>query len=414
MLSLNEKVANNKGEMVMQLILSILCLGILVPMTQAAHQASKQIPLFRAYPALGKKIPYINLGNFPTPIYKAEAFANRLNIKNFYIKRDDLSGLQIPNNTILPGGNKVRKLEFLLADALTFGASSVLTVGDAGSNHAMTTAAYAQHLGLKSFLMLAPQPPTAYTRRNLLLDVYFGADIRYFSSSAQRDVAITKLARDLNTQKQPLPYFIPIGGSNEIGSIGFINAAFELKEQIEAGIMPTPDIIYVTCGSTGMVAGLMIGLKIANISCTVIPVRVSMTAEHKKFLLLEILNKTAAYVHSHDTTVPLLHYTQEDVLIENNFIGPDYAAITQEASQAIELLFSTEGIKLDGTYTGKTLAAVISDAQQGKLGNKTILFWNSFSAGDYKSFTNKIDYKKLPKGLHFYFETQLQKLDQGY
>jgi len=374
-------------------------------------------PIFQAFPLLEKNIPHICLGAIPTPIQKAETLAKLLNIKNLYIKRDDQSGTKLPDGTQLPGGNKVRKLEFLLADALNFDATSVLTVGDAGSNHALATTIYAKQVGLKSIIMLSPQIPTAYTRRNLLLNLYFGADIRYFSSETERDVAITKLARECHKTNQPNPYFIPMGGSNEVGSIGFVNAAFELKEQILAGQITMPDIIYVTLGSAGMAAGLIVGLKAAGLPCKVIPVRISMTGAHavyKEWLLLQMLNKTAAYLHSSDKNFPKLNFTEKDIELENNFAGPGYAQITTETAQAIELLHTTEGIKLDGTYTGKTFAALVAHAKNQDLHDKTVLFLNSFSAGDYAQFTDKLDYKKLPKELHYYFEVPLQQLDKGF
>ncbi len=397
----------------MKLVKIASLLGILF-MAHAKTVNIQTIPLFKAFPMLEQKIPYIKLGTLATPLHNAEKLSAALGTKNLYIKRDDLSGTQLPDGTILPGGNKVRKLEFLLADALAFDATSVLTVGDAGSNHALATTIYAKQAGLKSIIMLAPQIPTGYARRNLLLDLYFGADIHYFGSEAQRDIAITKLARELNKNNHPVPYYIPMGGSNEVGNIGFVNAAFELKEQIEAGLMPMPDVIYITLGSTGMAAGIILGLKAANLPIKVVPVRISMTPEHKSWLLLEIINKTAAHLHACDNNFPLFKFTEKDIALENDFAGPQYAAITDETAAAIKLLCSTENIKLEGTYTGKTFAALVDHAQKGTLKNKTVLFWNSFSAGDYAQLTAKVDYKTLPKELHYYFTAPLQTLDQGF
>lgn len=397
----------------MNFIKSTVFIGVLMA-TSLQAETTSTLPLFTAFPRLAKELPHISLGSLPTPVYKAEKLAQLLHIKNLYIKRDDLSGTKLSDGTQEPGGNKVRKLEFLLAEALSFGAQSVLTLGDAGSNHALATTIYAKQLGLESIIMLSPQLPTAYAKRNLLLDLYFGADIRYFQSEANRDLAVTKLARDLNKANKPLPYFIPMGGSSEIGNVGFVNAAFELKEQIMAGQLPMPDVIYIALGTAGMTAGLILGLKAAQLPCKVIPIRISMTAEYKTWLLTQVLNKTATYLHEHDKTFPLFHFTEKDLNMDNDFAGPEYAAITPESSQAIELLSVTEGIKLDGTYTGKAFAALVDHAQKGEFSNKTVLFWNSFSAGSYEQFTKQVDYKKLPQQLHYYFETNLQPLDQGY
>lgn len=393
-------------------IISIV--GVFMAANTTTAEGQSKIPLFTAFPHLEKQLPHISLGSLPTPIHKAEKLAQLLNIKNLYIKRDDLSGTKLSDGTQEPGGNKVRKLEFILANALALNAKSVLTLGDAGSNHVLATTIYAKQLGLESIIMLSPQRPTAYARRNLLLDHFFGADIHYFSSEALRDVAVSKLARELNKAKKTLPYFIPMGGSNELGCIGFVNAAFELKEQIAAGLIPTPDIIYLALGTAGMTAGLMVGLKAAQLPCKVIPVRISMTAEYKIWLLEQMLNKTAAYLHTNDETFPELQFTQKEINLDNDFAGTGYAAITKEAALAIELLSKTEGIKLEGTYTGKAFAALVANAQKGDLANKTVLFWNSFSAGDYAQLTSKVDYKKLPQSLHYYFEGKLQPFDQGF
>lgn len=360
----------------------------------------KKLPLYEAYPLLEGVLRHETLGIFPTPIHHAVKLAQKLKIENLFIKCDNQSGDE------LPGGNKTRKLEFLLAAAKHQKATAVATIGDAGSNHALTTTVCAQQMGLKSIIMLTPQTPTAYTRRNLLLNLYFGADIRYFSSEQERDNAIRTL--------DPATYFIPLGGSNALGSIGFVNAAFELKQQINAGILPKPDIIYITLGSAGMAAGLMIGLKAAGLACSVIPVRVSMTPDYKEQVLLQMLETTTEYLQQLDRTFPKHEFTQKDLNIEHNFAGQNYAHITQEAAEAITLLHATEGIKLEGTYTGKTFAALIAHAKAHKLQNKTVLFWNSFSAGSYAHLTNQVSYKQLPSELHYYFTSALQPLDQGY
>ena len=128
------------------------------------------IPLFEQYPLLQEKLPYISLGEFPTPIQRLDQLGAKLKIGQLYIKRDDLSGK-------IQGGNKIRKLEFILGSALRSGAKEVITFGGAGSNHALATAIYAQQVGLKSISMLMPQPNANYVRRNLAMSHYYGAEL---------------------------------------------------------------------------------------------------------------------------------------------------------------------------------------------------------------------------------------------
>ena len=133
------------------------------------------IPLFEHYHLLAHKLPYVSLGEFPTPVQKLNQLGRQLGLDNLFIKRDDLSGK-------VYGGNKIRKLEFLLGDALRIGAKEVLTFGSAGSNHALATAIYARQLGLKSISMLVPQPNAHYVRRNLLMSYHCGAELHLYSN----------------------------------------------------------------------------------------------------------------------------------------------------------------------------------------------------------------------------------------
>ena len=233
------------------------------------------IPLFEQYPLLRERLSYISLGEFPTPVQKLEQLGVELDASQLYIKRDDLSGK-------LYGGNKPRKLEFILGSALRSGARDVITFGGAGSNHALATAIYARQAGLKSISMLMPQPNARYVRRNLLMSHYCGAELH--SCGAQLESVRNMLLVYLATIYQLLrcrlksgcfPKRIPPGGSSPFGVIGFVNAALELKEQIANSYMPEPEYIYVACGTMGTAAGLILGLRAANLKIRVVSVRVT-------------------------------------------------------------------------------------------------------------------------------------------
>lgn len=385
--------------------------GVFVSLVVAAQLGARELPLFKKFPALKQKLPHVSLGSFPTPIIKLDRLGAVYHMPHLYLKNDGMSGVMIDGKR-LPGGNKVRKLEFLLADAMAKKAHTIMTVGDAGSNHALATVIYSRMLGLPCEILLAPQIPTKYAQRNLLLDLYFRAKIHYFPSEDVREYAINAVS-DIDGV-----YYIPSGGSNAVGSLGFVNAAFELKEQIAAGFMPEPDYIYVTLGSVGTVAGLMLGLKAAGLKSIVVPVRVVIEKEpgQRAKRAATFFYEANALLHGLDTSFPLFAMSELeiDAMTRHEFVGADYAYITPEDVHAIKELLAYEGIKLEGTYTGKTFAALLHDAQHKDLSNKVVLFWDTFSAGDFADLIKDIDYKKLPKDLHRYFEAGMQVMDQGY
>lgn len=377
-------------------------------------KASKQIPLFKAYPDLFNQLPHQILGSFPTPVQKLEKLAKLTEFKNIYIKQDSLSGPKSFSEEVQYfGGNKIRKLEFLLADALNSESDTIVTVGAAGSNHALATAVCSQILDLNCIIMLTPQENTSYTRRNLLMDLYYCPEIKAYSSDAQRTVDIFNISREYILDGKKSPYFIPVGGSNEIGAIGFVNAAFELKEQIKKGELPEPDLIYVTAGSCGTAAGLILGVKAAGLKSKVVAVRISGTHESKTKAINKIISETNAYLNKLHSSFPIFEITENNYSIADDFAGEAYAKCTTEAAAAIKLLKLSEKIQLDGTYTGKTFAAMLSDLKKPELKDKVVLFWNTYCAGDFEDITKNMDYHDLPKLLQGYFNVPVQDLDQG-
>ena len=236
------------------------------------------ISLFQRYPLLREKLPYVALGDFPTPVQRLERLGDELGIGQLYIKRDDLSGK-------LYGGNKPRKLEFELGDALRSGSSEVITFGGIGSNHALATAIYAKQLGLKTISMLVPQPNSNIVRRNLLADYHYGAEMHLCGTSLES--AVSKLLIRAVTLYQVIrhriksgrfPHLIRPGGSSPLGVNGFVNAALELSEQVAKGELPEPDFIYVAAGTMGTASGLTLGLKIAGLKSRMVAVTVTSGA----------------------------------------------------------------------------------------------------------------------------------------
>lgn len=364
--------------------------------------------LFKSYPALKERVGYISLGTLPTSIQKLEKLGSLVGHQNLYIKKDNESGA-------LFGGNKVRKLEFLFGDALAHGAKGILTVGYAGSNHTCATAMYAHEIGLRCICMHLPQLPTAYARRNILLSMAYGAELHLYETWAQRERAIRERNKVFKKETGTCLYFIESGGSNEIGALGFLNAAYELKDQIARGAIPEPDYIYVAIGSVGTAAGLILGVHTAGLKSKVIPVCIEpelFEGEHA-LKLSSLVRITSEVLHRTDPTFPLVDIKQSEIPINYNFVGKGYAYVSPQVHEAMHIFRTIEGIKLDGTYTGKACAAMMEDLVNGKLANKVVLFWDSFCDRDYSEITCGLDYKQLPLAYHPYFECALQPEDEG-
>ena len=365
------------------------------------------IPIFKQYPSLKEKIPYVPLGEFPTPLMHLNQLGKEIGADQLYLKHDGLSG---PNY----GGNKIRKLEFLLGDALNKGAKEVLTFGFAGSNHTLATAVYAQKLGLKCISILLAQPNAQYVWHNLLLSQVCCAEICHFNNemAAYIPTIIKFFRKKLKNGK--FPYIISPGGSSPLGTIGYVNAGFELKEQIENGLMPEPDTTFVPFGTMGTAVGLTIGLKAAGLKTRVVSVRVADEKYGNIGKFVKLFKKTLALIHSFDPSFPRVEISDDEVDIRHDFFGEQYARFTEQGMAAVDLVAKSEGIKLDGTYTGKAMAAIINQFKDHSKRNEVTLFWNTYNARDFLDTIKEIDYHQLPQSFHCYFEEDVQPLDRHY
>jgi 1-aminocyclopropane-1-carboxylate deaminase/D-cysteine desulfhydrase-like pyridoxal-dependent ACC family enzyme len=369
------------------------------------------IPLFEQYPLLQEKLAYVPLGEFPTPVQKLEQLGAELGISQLYIKRDDLSGK-------VYGGNKPRKLEFILGNALRSKTKEVITFGGAGSNHALATAIYAREVGLKSISMLMPQPNARYVRHNLLMSHYYDAELHLcgtgLESVMNMPLVYTATTYQLlrhRLEKGCLPYLISPGGSSPIGVIGFVNAGLELRRQVATGQMPEPDYIYVACGTMGTAAGLTLGLRAAKLSGRVVSVRICSEKFVNTRAMIKLIDKTNSLLHSLDASFPRFEFSETDVDIRHDYFGGRYALFTEEGMAAVSLMRECERIKLDGTYTGKALTALEHDARSGSLRGKVVLFWNTLNSKDFSDAISDLDYRDLPRRFRRYFEEEVQSLD---
>ncbi len=309
------------------------------------------------------EFPNIALGLLPTPLYKLENLSRELG-KNLYIKRDDMIGVAL-------GGNKVRKLEFLLADARAKGADYVLTAGGPQSNHAMLTAACAARLGMKSILVLKKRG--VLSGGNLILDQLYGAEVRFVDTDTYDDVyAEMERIMDQLRDQGHTPYFIPVGGSVPLGSLGYVNCAREIANQAEAmGVQF--DAVVSAAGSGGTYAGLTYGAKLFLPETR--SIGVGVCDDPFADIAFDLMNGIKALL---DSDVPV---SREDIRIHYH-IGPGYAIPSEAGNAAIRRLARAEGILVDPVYTGKALAGLFELLEQGELdGAEDILFVHTGGAG---------------------------------
>jgi 1-aminocyclopropane-1-carboxylate deaminase/D-cysteine desulfhydrase-like pyridoxal-dependent ACC family enzyme len=379
------------------------------------YTANKTMPLFKHYPKFRNKVSHVKLGSFPSPVKKLKNLESKLGMKSLYIKDD--SGCCTPF-----GGNKIRKLEFLLADALENGVKSVITVGAAGSNHSLATIACAQKVGLKAIAMLTPQIPAIYLRRNLLASQKLGGELHLFPTKILRNIGIINKFLQISESTGKYPYFITTGGSCPVGGLGLINAVFELKEQIDDGILPEPDYIYVACGGGGgTTVGLSLGLKLAGLKTKVVAVGICKGLDDKN-RYKKLFEETSKFLSSLDPSIPEFKFDLADVVWRNDFskIGfenrgyfsdHEYSETDKEIADAISLFSDSEGIRLDGTYTGKVFCALLRDLKSKKLKDEVVLFWNTFSSGVGNEVIGDMTYHELPRQFHHFFQSELQEND---
>ena len=321
----------------------------------------------RAYrEAVQKCFPWQAIAQTPTPVDRHDALAEELGARSVWIKRDDISGAK-------HGGNKLRKLEFLLADALERGCRGVLTYGAVGSNHILSTSHYACRLGLKCCGIVRPQPPTPYVEQTLRYHLLLGTRLEPAANQKETDEKRAALLADEGAW-----YEIPLGGSSTLGCLGYVCAALELSEQVMAGECPVPDLIYLPCGSSGSTVGLDFGLALAGLPTRIIAASVvseQMTSIQRIETLAAELRALLDGVCRLPEESPLSR-----VEFRQEFLGPGYALPTDDALEAIELMRRKAGTSLEYTYSGKGAAALLNDGHAGRYKNRNVVFWNTYNS----------------------------------
>jgi D-cysteine desulfhydrase family pyridoxal phosphate-dependent enzyme len=309
-----------------------------------------------------KDLPRYPLAHLPTPITDArrlrEALGGPSACPRILIKRDDLTALGL-------GGNKARKLEYLIADALAKDAHTVITTGAVQSNHARMTAAAARMAGLKCVLVLTSRNDVPRVEGNLLLDYLFGAEVRFVPSEdpmlavGKDEEVVAEVVREEQAAGR-VPYVIPVGGSSPVGAIGYVSGTEELVAQLRA-MDVEPTRLYFGSGSRGTQAGLTVGAKLTRASYKLWGVAVSAGEPEKIVRAMNAAND-AAVLLGVDTRVG-----REDLFTDQGFIGEGYGIPTPLALEAIDLLARTEAILLDPVYTAKGFSALLAHVRAGEI-----------------------------------------------
>lgn len=321
------------------------------------------LPLVESFPGT-EGLARIELCELPTPVEPLPygAFAG------VSVKRDDLT-------SPVYGGNKVRKLEFLLGDALEKDAKTVLTFGAYGSNHALATALYASRLGLEPHVVLSPQEPGPFAPRTLLAHAGIGSVIHLVEGWDGKRAAVEAM-RELEERDGIEPYVIPMGGTNALGAVGYVNAALELFGQ---GVVPSS--VYVAGGTLGTAIGLAIGFAAAGVDTHVQAVRVTPEEVAAPERAGKLTAETTSLLHSLDARFPLLTADDLRFTLRHDWFEPGYGIPTPETTDAVATA-EGDGLHLETTYTGKAFAALLADLDSGAAGDG-VLFWNTYNSAPY-------------------------------
>jgi D-cysteine desulfhydrase family pyridoxal phosphate-dependent enzyme len=307
----------------------------------------------------------IKLAHLPTPLERLTALSASLGGPEIWVKRDDCTGLA-------SGGNKARKLEYLMHDALAEGADTIITAGGIQSNHARQTAAAAARLNLRCILVLTDSVPgrsnTYHRGGNVLLDHLFGADIRTVGGDVDPLEAMSDIA-DICSRAGGKPYCIPVGGSNAVGARAYVDAAGEMLDQAKLAGVGFSHVVLPT-GSGGTHAGLVAGLAMRDSPIEVIGISVSRMREEAARRVSDLTRDTFSLL---GIKRPL-----PEICIDDRFVGEAYGIPTSAMTEAVRKVARSEGLLLDPVYTGKAMAGLMALVAEGRLTKADrVLFWHT-------------------------------------
>jgi|GEM_PF-1535458 len=331
-----------------------------------------RLPLFNRFPSLTSKVACTPLGLLPTPLEKKAHVAKTLQLETLFVKRDDLSGG-------LFGGNKVRKLEFLLGQATAEQANHVVTWGQPGSSHIAATAIYCHKLGLPCTCMYLPVPNQPQNERNTQLTKDHGAIEESYRGFGAREQALYKKNAAHREQTGKSMFFVPEGASDVLGALGFVNAVCEVAEQLKEQQEPFPDFIYLLSSSSGSAAGFLVGLDLLNINTTVVIVALQPDAypNQHQTKIEKLYAMIMEYIVHLDLRIGTYTSPQNQVLYRHGFAVSSEKQLQTTAATAQTFFQKQLGCSLDPVFATRLWSAFLLDCNTELVHNKRVLLWNT-------------------------------------
>lgn len=345
--------------------------------------------LAASYPAIGKRLPKLAIADLPTPVTTHELPLPR-GTSTVAVKHDEAT-------STLYGGNKIRKLEYLLRRAQDRGARRVATFGAAGSNHALATAMHAVELGLDCTCFLAHQKETPGVARTLNMHRLLGTEIVRWGHGIDEVTLFREHLQGRGT------WVIPLGGTCWLGVVGFVNAGLELAQQVAEGIIERPDRIYIACGTAGSAAGLALGIAAAKMESTVHAVQVADNPFASETKMRKLMTKTRVLLNRADSSFVAEH-ADKCVVWRDEFLAGGYARSNEATVAAVDIASRQLDLALETTYTGKAMAAMLHDLQAAGSDGARYLFWNTCNARPLPVSADRPEHlKNIPAEFARYF-----------
>ena len=316
--------------------------------------------------------PRVRLAHLPTPLEHMSRLSEHLGGPEIFVKRDDCTGLAT-------GGNKTRKLEFSMGEAVKQGADTIITVGAIQSNHVSQAAAAACKLGMACEVLLESRvsdPSEIYSKSgNVFLDQIFGANLRQFDAGTDFNVAMKSVADEVR-RAGGTPYIIPGGASNAVGALGYVDCGVEMLGQFKEQNLTIDHLVSAT-GSAGTHAGLAVGLRASGNDLPILGIGVNAPQDVQEERVYKLAVETAELVGAKGCVA------REDIIADCNYIGSGYGIPTESMNEAILMLARFEGLLFDPVYSGKALAGMIGHVRQGRFtkGQNIVFLHTGGSAG---------------------------------
>lgn len=325
--------------------------------------------------------PRIALAHLPTPLEHLPRLSEHLGGPQIYVKRDDCTGLAT-------GGNKTRKLEYSMGEALHQGADTVVTVGAIQSNHVRQTAAAACKLGLQCEVLLehrVGEPSDVYRLSgNVFLDRLFGANLREYAGGTDFNVAMAEVAEELSVAGRK-PYLIPGGASNTVGALGYVGCGIELLQQFDEQRLRVDHLLTAT-GSAGTHAGLAVGLRGSGSDLPIQGFGVNAPQDVQEERVYKLAVETAELIGDAACV------SRDDIVADCHYIGDGYGVHTHSMNEAIIMLARYEGLLFDPVYSGKALAGMIDYIRQGRYGSdETIVFLHTGGSAGLFAYSDTLE-----------------------